>query len=136
VILIDANIFMYAAGHPHANKEPSVAFLKRVALDKVKACASGEVLQEILHRYRSINRWTDGKLVYRQARSIVQHVQQIDVEVLDRAYQLMEAHSHLTARDAVHAATCMINGFKGICSYDTDFDVIPGFRRFVPDECL
>ncbi len=30
-MLIDSNVFMYAAGAPHPNKAPSVAFLQRVA---------------------------------------------------------------------------------------------------------
>ncbi len=62
MILVDSNIFMYAAGSYHPNKEPSVAFLKNVAGGRIKVCVSVEILQEILHRYRSINRRKDGKL--------------------------------------------------------------------------
>jgi hypothetical protein len=37
VILIDANIFMYAAGADHPNKEPSRVFLERVAEGEIEA---------------------------------------------------------------------------------------------------
>lgn len=57
MILIDSNIFMYAAGTPHPNKEPSATFLDQVAIGEVDAVIDAEVLQEILHRYRAISRW-------------------------------------------------------------------------------
>jgi predicted nucleic acid-binding protein len=53
VILIDANIFMYAAGAEHPHKEPSRMFLEQVARGEVDAALDAEVLQEILHRYRA-----------------------------------------------------------------------------------
>ncbi len=68
MIFIDSNIFMYAGGVEHAKKAPSLAFLSSIASKEVEACTSVEVLQEILHRYRSIDRWNDGKKVYLSAR--------------------------------------------------------------------
>jgi hypothetical protein len=59
VILIDANVIMYAAGANHPHKRPSVALLERVAAGEVEATVDAEVLQEILHRYRAIGRWED-----------------------------------------------------------------------------
>jgi predicted nucleic acid-binding protein len=49
LILIDANIFMYAAGAGHHHKMPSADFLGRVALGEIDAAVDAEVLQEILH---------------------------------------------------------------------------------------
>ena len=64
MILIDSNVFMYAAGAAHTNKASSVAFLEAVARGKIDAATDAEVLQEILHRYRSIQRWTEGRALY------------------------------------------------------------------------
>jgi hypothetical protein len=36
------------------------------------------------------------------------------------------------ARDALHAAVVMPEGFEGLCSYDRDFDVIAGLARTAP----
>jgi predicted nucleic acid-binding protein len=64
LILIDANISMYAAGAEHSHKGPSVAVLRRVALGEIDAAVDAEVLQEILRRYRAIWRWEEGREVY------------------------------------------------------------------------
>ena len=50
---------MYAAGAEHPNKAPSVAFLASVAEERVEAIIDAELLQEILHRYRALNRWIE-----------------------------------------------------------------------------
>jgi uncharacterized protein len=103
VILIDANIFMYAAGSPHPHKEPSNALLEQVATKKVDAMMDAEVLQEILHRYRAITRWPEGVRVYDTARLIVPQVFPITGDVLDRAKTLLGQYAALSARDALHA---------------------------------
>jgi hypothetical protein len=68
VILVDSNIFMYAAGREHPHRDASVGFLANVADGAVNAAIDAEVLQEILHRYTSIKRWVDGQVVYDSAR--------------------------------------------------------------------
>jgi len=63
VILLDANIIMYAAGALDQHKAPSVALLERIARGEVEAALDADVLQEILHRYRALRRWNDGRRV-------------------------------------------------------------------------
>jgi predicted nucleic acid-binding protein len=46
----------------------------------------------------------------------------------------MQRHPALSARDAVHAATALAVGVRGICSYDSDYDQVEGLRRLVPEE--
>jgi predicted nucleic acid-binding protein len=53
MILVDANVFMYAAGAEHPHKAPSRIFLEKVAGGEIEAALDAEVLQEILHRYRA-----------------------------------------------------------------------------------
>ena len=60
-MLVDSNIFMYAAGADHPHKAPSSAFLAAAADGRVEAAVDSQVLQEILHRYRAIGRWPDGR---------------------------------------------------------------------------
>ena len=133
MILIDSNIIMYAAGAPHAHKRPSVRMLERVASGEVDAVINAEVLQEILHRYRAIKRWDDGRRVYELARQVFPGVIPVTADVLDRARRLLDDHAHLMARDALHAAVVLDEGLEAICSYDRDFDGIPGVVRVEPE---
>lgn len=134
MILVDANIFMYAAGAEHPYKQPSLAFLRRVVGGEVEAVVDAEVLQEILHRYRAIGRWAEGRHVFDLARRIVPTVAPISADIMDRAREILDAHEGTTARDALHAAVCQHTGAEAICSYDRDFDDIVGVKRIEPDE--
>ena len=131
MILVDSNILMYAAGSEHPFKKPSVAWLERVAKGEVDATVDAEVLQEILHRYRSIHRWSEGRRVYDLARTLFPVVIPIDAEALDRCREIMDAHPKLMARDALHAAVVDIHELEAICSYDQDFDALDS-RRIEP----
>ena len=132
MILLDANIFMYAAGEAHPNKAGSITLLERVVRGDIEAAADVEVLQEVLHRYRSIGRWADGRRVYDLARQIVSTWVSIDVATLDRARGLLEDDKSLSARDALHAAVYFEEGATAFYSFDKDFDRVPGLHRIEP----
>ena len=136
MILVDSNIFMYAGGAFHPNKAPSIALLESIATGRVDGVIDAEVLQEILHRYRSIGRWKDGSKVYDLTRKIIPLVFPITVEILDRARALLGKYPRLMARDALHAAVCIGNDVKTICSYDRDFDDIEEITRTEPPDLL
>lgn len=123
---------MYAAGAPHPHKAPSVAWLRRVAAGDLAAVTDAEVLQEILHRYRSIDRWADGRRVFDLARRVVPAVLPVTAEVLDGARDLMDSDRHLSARDAIHAAAAIDHDCRAICTYDRAFDRITGLARIEP----
>jgi len=123
---------MYAAGAPHPHKAPSARWLEAVAHGEVEAAVNAETLQELLHRYRAIGRWSDGRRVYDLARTIFPAVVPITAAVLDEARRLLDRHPMLMARDGLHAAVVLVEGFEAICSYDRDYDLIPGVRRVEP----
>lgn len=132
MILVDANVIMYAAGSDHPHKPRCVRFLEEVASGEVEATVDAEVLQEILHRYRAIGRWSDGRRVYDLARKLFPLALPITTDVLDRARALLDEHESLSARDAVHAAAAIVHSMDAICSYDRDFDVIAEIERREP----
>lgn len=132
MILVDANIIMYAAGASHPHKAPSVRLLEQVASGEIAATVDAEILQEILHRYRAIRRWKDGRLVFDLTRQLFPQVIPITVEVLDRARELLDRNASIMARDALHAAVVMHHELDAVCSYDRDFDRIPGITRQEP----
>ena len=132
MILLDANLFMYAAGGEHPCKEPSGRYLQQVAGGEVDGVIDAEVLQEILHRYRAIGRWRDGRRVFDLARTIVPLVLPVTATILDRTRILLDRYEHLMARDALHAAVALQHTGGEICSFDSDFDLIEGIRRRKP----
>lgn len=132
MILVDANILMYAAGADHPNKKPSIGFLERVVRGEIEAVIDAETPQEILHRYRALRRWDDGKAVYDLARQIFTEVLPITADVLDRARSLLDRYPNLMARDGLHAAVVEVHGLAGLCSFDKDFDQIDSIRRIEP----
>lgn len=129
MMLVDANVLMYAAGAEHPNKAPAMSFLRRVANEEVEATVDAEVLQEIIHRYRALNRWPDGQKVFALARKLFPEVLSITGAVMDQAKQLADGDLTISARDAVHAAVVSSYQLEGICTFDKDFDRIPGCRR-------
>lgn len=136
MILVDANVLMYAAGAEHPNKAASVALLEAVAADRLDAALDAEVLQEVLHRYRAIGRWDDGRLLYDRARLIFGVVLPIEAEAVDTARRLLDEHRDLGARDALHAAVVECFGLEALCTYDRGFDRLAGIRRAEPEELV
>ncbi len=133
MILVDANILVYAAGTPHPHKQPSLRFLEGVSGGQVDAVVDAEVLQEVLHRYRAIGRWNEGRLVFDSARTLFPEVLPVTARELDGARALLDQVEGISARDALHAAVVVAHGLDGVCSYDRGFDRIPGLRRVEPD---
>ena len=130
--LVDTNVLMYAAGRAHPHKSSCIAFLQQVVRGRVDAAIDAEALQEILHRYRAVNRWDDGRKAYDLARSIMRNVVSITAEIVDDARLLMDLYPDLTARDALHAAAYTAIGADSICSFDQDFDRVSGIVRRQP----
>jgi predicted nucleic acid-binding protein len=132
LILADSNIVMYAAGAEHPFKRRSTRFLESVAEGRIDAAIDAEALEEILHRYRALRRWSEGRQVYDMARTIFPTVIPVTAEILDRARALLDVHSQVMARDALHAAVVECHSLDAICSFDRDFDRIRGIRRIEP----
>ncbi len=136
MILLDANVLMYAAGREHPHKEPSAGLLERIARGTVEAAIDAEILQEILHRYRSLGRARDGFRLYDLARTLVRTVLPVTDAVMDEARLLLESHPRLSARDAVHAAVAIVFSADAFCTYDRDFGRIEGLRRIEPGSLI
>lgn len=136
MILIDTNVFMYAAGRPHPHREPSIALLEAVARGEVDAAIDAEVLQEILHRYRAAGRWDDGRRVYDRVRALVPDVLDVGSSTVDRARELLDRYPGLVARDAVHAAAVVEIAADALCTWDADFDAVREIRVVTPADLL
>jgi hypothetical protein len=57
----------------------------------IEAALDAETLQEILHRYRSLNRWVVGQLAFELAGRLFPDILAITGSVMDRAKAIAEA---------------------------------------------
>jgi len=129
VILIDSNIPMYLVGAPHPNKTKARFLLEKLAMEKRRLVTDAEVLQEILHRFVSLNRRDAIQPAFDSLLLAVDQVFPVDKTVVDRAKQIVLGYAQLSARDAVHVAVMQQNGIQQILSFDSGFDTIPGVAR-------
>lgn len=130
MILIDANIFMYAAGRESEMRAPCQRFLERVVEGEGPAvCTDAEVLQEILHRYRSLQVPEVGFQLF----DAVVHLGIPILSVTDRAMasarRLLEDYPNLSTRDGLHLGVMQEHGIEEVLSYDRGFSDVPWVKR-------
>ena len=131
-IFIDTNVFMYLAGNDATRRNRCRSTLHAAVATRATLTTSAEVLQEILHRYFSINRPESARTVYRAATRICAEILPITEQHTARALELLARHPRLSARDAVHAATMEARGIRRILSTDRDFDALEVVERIDP----
>ena len=135
-LFVDTNIPMYAAGRSHAFKGPSAAFMRAVGERRVDAVSDVEVLQEILHRYRAVNRARTGFVVFEAFTTAIRLFHPVVLDDLWECRSILARHDGLRPRDAIHAAVMRRTEIGTIVSYDRHFDAIPGIDRVAPDDVL
>lgn len=130
-VLVDTSVIMYAAGGPHRHREDCRSVLSQVADGLLDATTSVEVVQEILHRFSR----GDREMGARMAQGVLDlfgALLPVDQAVIADTVTRFRREEGLSARDALHAATCAVHGFEGIVSVDTDFDGVPDVVRIAP----
>jgi predicted nucleic acid-binding protein len=134
VIFIDTNLFKYAAGKGSPQKKPCERLLRKVISSGKgnQYYTNAEVLQEILHRYRSIKLPKKAFELFDFIMKLGIVVLPVEVEDIVLARKFLEDHPKLSTRDGVHAAVVVRKGIELIFSYDTDFDFFPGLKRIEP----
>lgn len=132
MVFLDANVFLYAAGRAHSYREPCRRVLRRVERGALPANTSVEVVQELLYVL-----WRRG--MARQGTQLARNVMDLFPEMLPQtrsdlreACDLLDRHSGLTPRDAVHVATMRSHGIETIISADVHFDEVEGIQRIDP----
>ena len=130
MILIDANIFMYAAGRESPQRLPCQRFLDRiVAGDGPAACTNTEVLQEILHRYRNLKTPEVGFQIFDAATHLGIPILSVTDRAMAEARRLLEAYPGLSTRDGVHIGVMREHGIEEVLSYDHGFSDVPWVKR-------
>lgn len=130
-VFIDTSVVMYAGGAEHPHRDACRSVMMQVADGSLDAVTSVEVVQEILHRFARGRR----EMGCRMARSVLDlfdDVLPVDRRTITDALARYEDHPQLSARDALHVATCAANDIGEIVSVDCGFDVVDGIRRVAP----
>ena len=129
-VFIDANIPMYAAGNEHPNKEPSIKILEKISKGQIFGVTSAEVLQEILHRYQSINMLSSGIEIFKEFSGIVDEVLPINFKILENAKNILSGNPDILTRDAIHAATMEHYNIDYIATFDKHFSFFKNIRYY------
>ena len=131
---IDTNVFLYAAGGPHPQKEACARVLRKIAGGTMEATVNSEVLQEILYVLVRRRRREEAASLARHVAALFPDLLPVTRDDLLEACVMIRRYPGIPVRDAVHAATMIHNGLREIISADPDFDMIKGIRRIDPAE--
>ncbi|HEV2350943.1 MAG TPA: type II toxin-antitoxin system VapC family toxin [Terriglobia bacterium] len=131
-VFLDTNVFLYAAGAPHPQKEACANLLRRVANGTLVATVNTEVLQEILYVLTRHGRREDALKLAGHLASLFPDLLSVTREDMLVARDLLRRYPRLSVRDSVHVATMLRNGLKTVVSVDRDFDRVPEVRRRSP----
>ena len=126
---LDSNIPMYLVGAPHPHKDGAKRWLEELVNRQERLVTDAEVLQEILHRYVSINRPDAIQPAFDVLLGLVDEVFSVDRTAVERAREIVLGRNSLSARDAIHLAVMQIHGTNRILSFDRGFDGFPGITR-------
>jgi hypothetical protein len=129
LILIDSNIPMYVVGAAEAQKAVALRLLAKLVNERQRLVTDAEVLQEILHRYVSINRRESIQPALDALLGVADEVLPVERAAVERAKEIVMGHRNLSARDAVHLAVMQQHGIERILSFDSGFDNFPGITR-------
>ena len=88
-----------------------------------------EVFQEILHRYKAINRLDAIQPAFDALLGIVDDVFAIDEQDVRAAKDILLGSRRLSSRDALHLAVMRRQKVTEIMTFDKGFDGVPGVVR-------
>lgn len=129
---VDACVPMYAAGRAHPYKEPCLSILAALAEGKIQAVTDVEVIQEIVHRFRAIERQADGLRLASEFLGLMHTVLPVAREVAARFLALQQTYPFLPPRDALHVAAMVEAEVELIISADRHFDRVREVKRIDP----
>ncbi len=132
-IFVDTNVPIYAAGRPHYLKAACTRVLLLISRRPEAFVTDAEVFQELLHRYRSLGVWPQGKTVLERFAVLMRdRVEPVRLEDVLHAGRLADTHADLSARDLLHLAVMDRIGSAVIVSADRDFDRVGHVQRLDP----
>ncbi len=118
MIFVDTNVLMYAVGGYHPLREAAREFFEQSTQDNLRLCTSAEVLQELLHVYRPVERFIELDAAFSLIAEASIEVWPLDEDDVTLARQLVEQFPSLGARDLCHLASCRRRGVSDVKTFD------------------
>jgi predicted nucleic acid-binding protein len=119
VIFVDTNVIIYAVGRNHPLRSEARSFFETaISKDRSALCTSAAVLQELLHAYIPVGRWTTLDAALTLVEACIPIVFPIDLEDVRNGRLLADNYSGLGARDLIHLAVCRRHSITEIKTYD------------------
>jgi len=131
-VFLDTNIFLYAAGASHPQRDACARVLRRVADGSLDATINSEVVQEILYVLTRRGRRNDALKLAGNLTSLFPDLLPVTRDDVVAACDLLRRYPRLSVRDAVHVGTMLRNGLKTVVSVDFDFDQVSEIQRVAP----
>ncbi len=129
MIFVDSNIPMYLIGSAHPHKVDAQRLVEQLIAERRRLVTDVEVLQEILHRYASIDRRDMIQPAFDALLAVVDDVFPVQVFTVNHAKSTVLARRRLSARDALHLAVMQEQGVTEILTFDAGFEAYPGITR-------
>jgi uncharacterized protein len=129
VIFIDSNVPMYLIGGEHPHKFDAQRTLERLASERRRLVTDSEVFQEIARRYARSDQRELIDRAFSLLGVLVDEVLAIELEDVLEARALLDAHSGLSARDALHLAVMRRHQIGEIVSFDRGLDEVGEIAR-------
>lgn len=133
-VFLDTNVFLYAAGAEHPQRDPCRRVLDRWQAGSVAAATSAEVVQEILYVLRRRGEPAKALVLARQVMNLFPDLLPVTLEAIELACRVCEEGPAISTRDAVHVGTMLHYGIGRIVSTDADFDRVSEITRIPPAE--
>lgn len=131
---LDANVFVYAVGNDDRKSKICIEIIKKLLRKEIKGETSLLTWDEFIH---SVRKQYGGGVAVEEGKKFLKFPNliflEVDKNVISKAQELIEKYN-LKPRDAIHAASALINGINEIISDDSDFDNIKELRRIKLEE--
>ena len=121
---IDTNIIFYAFGKEHPLKARCLDLMKKAAKGELAVVTNAEVLQEILYVHWRRDDLERGGEVFDAIQELLHEVYPVDRQTMREARALLSKYPSIPPRDAVHAATALMNDIPIIITADKHFAAI------------
>ena len=129
---LDTNVFLYAVGGPHPEREACRNLLLRIEEGSLDGTTSTEVVQELLFVLTRRRRRREALKLANEVTSLFPNLLPVTREDMMITLDLLQRYQHLTARHAIHVATMLRNRIATIISVDADFDQVREIHRVAP----
>ena len=124
MIFVDTNVFMYAVGMSHPLKDPSRKFFTDSLEQDVLLVTSVEVLQELLHAYLPVNRFSTLEAAFTLIESCVHDIWSLEPEDVQFARTLITRYASIGARDLLHVACCKRREISRVKTFDQKLSAV------------